>query len=137
VVLHAVGLAIGYFVFGIIIAAINQELTTFLKSRIVYVLLVAVIACVTSACWYPRALIEVIAVTPESFKVEPVTVLKIVKDWMKLIRLPITLTYCGPAFLQKQSGPHCRGRSQRSSGLINDCHLHVENGPFEPLALLP
>jgi hypothetical protein len=106
----AVGLAIGYFVFGIIIAATNQELTTFLKSRVVYVLLVAIIACVTSACWYPRALIEVIAVTPESFKVEPGTVLKIVKDWMKLIRLPITLTFglllaiggVGLSLIQKQ-----------------------------------
>ncbi|HEY3038380.1 MAG TPA: hypothetical protein VGJ66_06560 [Pyrinomonadaceae bacterium] len=89
----AVAFAIVYFVFGAIIAATNHALIAFVASRFIYVLLIAIIACVTSACWYPRALIEVIAATPQSFKIETEAVLRIVKDWMKLIRLPITLTF--------------------------------------------
>ena len=89
----AVAFAIVYFVFGAIIAATNHGLIAFLASRFAYVLLIAIIACVTGACWYPRALIEVIAATPQSFTIETEAVLRIVKDWMKLIRLPITLTF--------------------------------------------
>jgi len=43
----------------------------------------------------------------------------------------------GLAFLQEKPCSYCRSRRQRSFVLINDCYLHVENGPFEPLAYLP
>ena len=91
--LLAVVLAIGYFVLGAALAMATHMLIAFLQSRFVYVLLVAIVACVTAACWYPTALIEVIAVTPRSFKVEPEVVTHIVKDWMRLIRLPIPFAF--------------------------------------------
>jgi len=43
----------------------------------------------------------------------------------------------GLAFIQDKPCSYCRSRRQRSFVLINDRYLHVENGPFEPLAFLP
>lgn len=91
--LLAIALAIGYFIIGVGIAMATHTLTAFLQSRFVYVLLLAIVACVTAACWYPTALVEVIAVVPHSFKVEPEIVTQIVTAWIKLIQLPIPISF--------------------------------------------
>lgn len=85
-----------YFSLGVLKAVHTHTLDIFLRTPRMTVLLLAVIACVAGACWYPRQLLQVLTAVPRAFEVEPQEVNRLVEKWTSWIKLPITLS-CGAA----------------------------------------